>query len=72
MADATAEQRRHIIDALSAALPGRDKADEQPMRRVEAVAAGFYNIDIDSSTLVDLSQPTLDEQGSHDEHAGDA
>ena len=28
----------------------------------EAVAAGFYNIDIDSSTLVDLSQPTLDEQ----------
>jgi len=39
--DATAEQRRHIIDALSAALPGRDKADEQPMRRVEAVAAGF-------------------------------
>lgn len=28
----------------------------------EAVAAGFYNIDIDSSTLVDLSFPTLDEQ----------
>jgi len=28
----------------------------------EAVAAGFYNIDIDSSTLVDLSKPTLDEQ----------
>lgn len=29
---------------------------------VEAVAAGFYNIDIDTSTLVDLSFPTLDEQ----------
>jgi len=29
---------------------------------VEAVAAGFYNIDIDSSTLVDLSKPTLAEQ----------
>ena len=29
---------------------------------VEAVAAGFYNIDIDTSTLVDLSKPTLDEQ----------
>jgi fructose-bisphosphate aldolase, class II len=30
----------------------------------EAVAAGFCNIDIDSSTLVDLSQPTtMDEQG---------
>lgn len=28
----------------------------------EAVAAGFYNIDIDSSTLVDLSKSTLEEQ----------
>ncbi len=28
----------------------------------EAVAAGFYNIDIDASTLVDLSRPTVDEQ----------
>jgi fructose/tagatose bisphosphate aldolase len=28
----------------------------------EAVGAGFYNIDIDSSTLVDLSQPTVREQ----------
>ena len=28
----------------------------------EAVAAGFYNIDIDSSTLVDLSLPTVVEQ----------
>ena len=28
----------------------------------EAVAAGFYNIDIDTSTLVDLSYETLDEQ----------
>jgi fructose-bisphosphate aldolase class II len=28
----------------------------------EAVAAGFYNIDIDTSTLVDLSQKTLPEQ----------
>ncbi len=28
----------------------------------EAVAAGFYNIDIDTSTLVDLSQPTIKEQ----------
>ena len=29
---------------------------------VEAVEAGFYNIDIDTSTLVDLNRPTLDEQ----------
>jgi fructose/tagatose bisphosphate aldolase len=28
----------------------------------EAVAAGFYNIDVDTSTLVDLAQPTLDTQ----------
>jgi fructose/tagatose bisphosphate aldolase len=28
----------------------------------EAVGAGFYNIDIDSSTLVDLSQETIDRQ----------
>ena len=28
----------------------------------EEIAAGFYNIDVDTSTLVDLSQPTLDEQ----------
>jgi fructose/tagatose bisphosphate aldolase len=28
----------------------------------EAISAGFYNIDIDSSTLVDLSKPTTKEQ----------
>jgi fructose-bisphosphate aldolase class II len=28
----------------------------------EEVGAGFYNIDVDTSTLVDLSQPTLEEQ----------
>jgi len=28
----------------------------------ESIAAGFYNIDIDSSTLVDLTKPTLEEQ----------
>jgi fructose/tagatose bisphosphate aldolase len=31
---------------------------------VEEVAAGFYNIDIDSSTLVDLERETLDQQQS--------
>lgn len=29
---------------------------------LEAISAGFYNIDIDTSTLVDLAHPTLDEQ----------
>ncbi|MBC7362690.1 MAG: class II fructose-bisphosphate aldolase [Candidatus Aminicenantes bacterium] len=28
----------------------------------EAIAAGFFNIDIDTSTLVDISKPDLDEQ----------
>lgn len=28
----------------------------------EAIAAGFYNIDIDTSTLVDVSKPTVKEQ----------
>lgn len=28
----------------------------------EAIQAGFYNIDIDTSTLVDLSQPTIKDQ----------
>ncbi|HXE58086.1 MAG TPA: class II fructose-bisphosphate aldolase [Gemmatimonadales bacterium] len=28
----------------------------------EEIGAGFYNIDVDTSTLVDLSKPTLDEQ----------
>ena len=28
----------------------------------ESIRAGFYNIDIDTSTLVDLSPPTVDEQ----------
>lgn len=29
---------------------------------LEAVSAGFYNVDIDTSTLVDLGHPTLDAQ----------
>jgi len=36
------------------------KAIEELIR--EAVSAGFLNIDIDASTLVDLDKPTLDEQ----------
>lgn len=29
---------------------------------VEAIAAGFFNIDVDTSTLVDISLPTVEEQ----------
>jgi fructose/tagatose bisphosphate aldolase len=46
------------------------KFEENPDKEIEsvktlikdAINAGFYNIDIDSSTLVDLSKPTLREQ----------
>ncbi len=48
------------------------KFKENPKKEIEglktlikdAIEAGFYNIDIDSSTLVDLSKPTLAEQQS--------
>jgi fructose/tagatose bisphosphate aldolase len=41
--------------------PGKEvKAIEDATR--ESINAGFLNIDIDSSTLVDLSKPTIDEQ----------
>ena len=40
------------------------EAEVQAVRDLtaEAIAAGFYNIDVDTSTLVDLSQPTTYEQ----------
>jgi fructose/tagatose bisphosphate aldolase len=41
--------------------PGGEMAGIMDLAR-EAIAAGFLNIDIDSSTLVDLSQPTVAEQ----------
>ena len=50
---------------ISAARYGSDPAAEVQAVKdlmVEAVDAGFFNIDIDTSTLVDLSFPTLDEQ----------
>ena len=44
-------------------LQDKDKEIE-PLKTLiqEAIEAGFYNIDIDSSTLVDLSKETIDEQ----------
>jgi fructose/tagatose bisphosphate aldolase len=44
-----------------AADPGTEVAAVKALAR-EAIAAGFYNIDIDTSTLVDISKPALDEQ----------
>ncbi|MFD5541510.1 GntR family transcriptional regulator [Streptomyces sp. NPDC127079] len=46
--DATAEQRRQIITALSAAIPGNDpthdNTDDQPRLRLEAVTAAFASL----------------------------
>jgi fructose/tagatose bisphosphate aldolase len=43
--------------------PERDKEVETLRALIEEeIAAGFFNIDIDTSTLVDLSKPTLAEQ----------
>src|SRR3954451_9500154 len=43
--------------------PERDKELETLRGLIrEEIAAGFYNIDIDTSTLVDLDKPTLEEQ----------
>lgn len=50
---------------VSAKAYAKDPEGElQAVRQLtaEAIAAGFYNIDIDTSTLVDLSKPSLDEQ----------
>ncbi len=44
-----------------AADPSGEMAGLKDLTR-EAVAAGFFNIDIDSSTLVDLSLPTVPQQ----------
>lgn len=38
------------------------EVDEVKKLIAEEIGAGFYNIDVDTSTLVDLSQPTLAEQ----------
>ena len=44
------------------AVDPKTEVDSVKQLVTEAVAAGFYNIDIDTSTLVDLSKPNLDEQ----------
>jgi fructose/tagatose bisphosphate aldolase len=41
--------------------PGKETKSVRDLA-AEAIAAGYYNIDVDASTLVDLSLPTLAEQ----------
>ena len=57
-------QGDHVqVNAKKYASPDRDKELETLRTLIrEEIAAGFYNIDIDTSTLVDLEKPTLEEQ----------
>ena len=57
-------QGDHVQVALKKyASPDRDKELDTLRSLIrEEIAAGFYNIDIDTSTLVDLDKPTLAEQ----------
>jgi fructose-bisphosphate aldolase class II len=57
-------QGDHVqVNAKKYASPERDKElDTLRALIVEEIAAGFYNIDIDTSTLVDLEKETLEEQ----------
>src|SRR6478672_8500153 len=50
------------INAKKFAVDPKTEVEGVKQLAREAVAAGFYNIDIDTSTLVDLSKPNLDEQ----------
>ena len=50
------------VNAKKYAVDAKAEVESVKMLAREGIAAGFYNIDIDTSTLVDLSQPTLDLQ----------
>ena len=52
------------VNAKKYADPATRDAEISALKKLmeDALAAGFYNIDIDPSTLVDLSKPTLLEQ----------
>ena len=50
------------VSAKKFAVDPKTEVDAVKQLAREAVAAGFYNIDIDTSTLVDLSKPNLEEQ----------
>jgi fructose-bisphosphate aldolase, class II len=50
------------VNAKKWAVDPVAEVDNVKKLAVEAIDAGFYNIDVDTSTLVDLSRPTLAEQ----------
>jgi len=50
------------VSAKKFAVDPKTEVDAVRQLALEAISAGFYNIDVDTSTLVDLSKPTLEEQ----------
>jgi fructose/tagatose bisphosphate aldolase len=50
------------VNAKKFAVDPKLEVDNVKALAREAIAAGFYNIDVDTSTLVDLSKGSLDEQ----------
>lgn len=50
------------VNAKKYAVDPEAEVGEVKKLIAEEVGAGFYNIDVDTSTLVDLSKPTLEEQ----------
>jgi len=50
------------VNAKKFAADARTEVEAVKALAREAIHAGFYNIDIDTSTLVDISKPTLDQQ----------
>src|SRR5438045_3970197 len=53
---------RFNVNAKKFAVDPASEGNGVKQLPAEAIAAGFYNIDVDTSTLVDLSKPTLKEQ----------
>ncbi|HEY5219402.1 MAG TPA: class II fructose-bisphosphate aldolase [Gemmatimonadaceae bacterium] len=50
------------VNAKKFAVDAKSEVGGVKQLATEAIHAGFFNIDIDTSTLVDISKPTLDEQ----------
>jgi len=50
------------VNAKKFAADAKTEVDAVKALANEAIHAGFYNIDIDTSTLVDISKPDLDQQ----------
>ncbi len=50
------------VNAKKFATDAQAEVDAVKALATEAISAGFYNIDVDTSTLVDISKPDLDAQ----------